>query len=167
MMNALDVIDKYYPRNDELRQLLLTHSWKVATLALRCAAAHPELPVDRALVVRGSLLHDLGIFATNAPSSPCHGTEHYLKHGFIGGQLLRALGMEAEARICERHTGAGLTPDFLPESIEEKLVCYADKFYSKSRPDATLTFEQIHAVLLRFGADGAARFTQWHEMFSI
>ena len=153
MMNALAVIDKFYPRNDELRQLLLNHSWKVATHALRCAAAHPELSVDRALVVRGSLLHDIGIFATNAP--------------FIGAQLLRTLGMEAEARICERHTGAGLTPDFLPESLEEKLVCYADKFYSKSRPDQTFSFEQIHAALLRFGADGAARFTQWHEMFSM
>ena len=177
-MKALAVIDKYYPRNDELRQLLLEHSWRVATMALRCAAAHPELPIDRALVVRGSLLHDIGIFATRAPSIHCHGTEHYLMHGFIGARLLRTLGMEAEARICERHTGAGLTRevimergldieprDYLPETIEEKIVCYADKFYSKSRPDQTFTYDQIHDTLLRYGAEGAARFAEWHEMF--
>lgn len=179
-MKALAVIDKYYPRNDELRSLLLTHSWRVATMALRCAAAHPELSVDRGLLLRGSLLHDIGIFATHAPSIHCYGEEHYLMHGFIGARLLRALGMEAEARICERHTGAGLTREvieergldieprnYLPETLEEQLVCYADKFYSKSRPNQTLTFEQIHAALLRFGADGAARFSEWHKMFNV
>ena len=179
-MKALAVIDKYYPRNDELRRLLLIHSWQVATLALRCAAAHPELELNRALLLRGALLHDIGIFDTRAPSIHCHGTDHYLMHGFIGARLLRDIGLEAEARICERHTGAGLTRqtieerglpieprDYLPETMEEKLVCYADKFYSKSHPDRTYTYDQVITSLLRYGEEGAARFAGWHKIFEI
>ena len=179
-MNTLSIIDKYYPIGGEQRILLLRHSWQVAGMALRCAAAHPELHLDRALLLRGALLHDIGIFATHAPSIHCHGELPYLMHGFVGAQLLRALGLEAEARICERHTGTGLTRhtvvehglnvepiDYLPETTEEKLVCYADKFYSKSRPAEELTFEQAHASLLRFGTEGAARFAEWHRLFGV
>lgn len=177
-MKPLAIIDKYYPNDDRLRHLLLVHSWQVARRALRCAAAHPELHLDRALLLRGALLHDIGIFATHAPSIHCHGTADYLMHGFVGARLLRTLGLEAEARICERHTGTGLTRqiiveraldvepmDYMPETPEEQLVCYADKFYSKSRPAEVFTFEQAHVSLLRFGAEGAAKFAEWHKRF--
>lgn len=179
MMSPLAIIDRFYAQDDEQRQLLLKHSWQVAELALRCAARHEELGVDRALVLRGALLHDIGVFATHAPSIHCNGREHYLMHGFVGASLLRAFGMEAEAGICERHTGAGLSAeavsqaglaievrDYFPETTEEKLVCYADKFFSKSHPDRVLTPEQAYQSLLRFGRDGAERFRQWHEMFA-
>ena len=179
-MSPLAVIDKYYPRNDNLRRLLLVHSWQVADLAVRCALTHKELGVDTDLVLRGALLHDIGIFDTYAPSIYCHGTAHYLMHGFIGSRLLRQMGMEAEARICERHTGTGLTAqtirerslpiapqDYLPQTMEEKLICYADKFYSKSRPDSRLTFEQVCAGLSRYGEEGVKKFCEWHEIFNI
>ena len=178
MISPLAVIDRYYPHFDELRRLLLHHSWQVADRALRCAAAHRELPIDRHLLLRGALLHDLGVFQTRAPSIHCYGTEHYLMHGFIGARLLRELGCEAEARICERHTGTGLTAqtilerglsveprDYLPETLEEQLVCYADKFYSKSRPDQVLTFEQVCTGLQRYGERGVEKFREWHAMF--
>ena len=178
MMSPLAIIDKYYPRCDEQRNLLLVHSWQVAAKALRCAASHPELPLDRHLLLRGALLHDVGIFATHAPSIYCNGEEPYLMHGFVGARLLRALGHEAEARICERHTGTGLTAqtirerslhveprDYMPETLEEQLVCYADKFYSKSRPQQELTFEFAYSMILRYGEEGAAKFWQWHKKF--
>lgn len=180
MMSPLAVIDKYYPHNDEQRSLLLHHSWQVAAKALRCAAAHPELPLDRELLLRGALLHDLGILATRAPSIHCHGTEPYLMHGFIGARLLRQLGCEAEARICERHTGTGLTAqtirehklsvepqDYMPETLEEQLICYADKFYSKSRPDQELTSVQVCTALKRYGERGVEKFRQWHKRFKV
>lgn len=190
-MKALAVIDRYYSDDSELRRLLLHHSWQVAFRALCCAAAHPELHVDKALLLKGALLHDVGVFATHAPSIHCHGRHHYLLHGLIGGHLLRVLGLEAEARICERHTGTGLPPQTVaalldadpdaaiqidayktalitePETVEEQMVCYADKFYSKSRSGEVLTFEQAHASLLRFGREGAAKFAEWHRRFAI
>lgn len=178
MMSPLAVIDKYYATDDSLRRLLLKHSWQVANRCLECVSSHSGLDIDRELVFRGALLHDIGVFATSASKIYCKGKEHYLLHGFIGAKLLRELGMEKEARICERHTGAGLSryslmkfkgkveiDDYYPETIEEKLVCYADKFFSKSSPETILTFEQAYNSLLRFGKEGADRFLEWHKIF--
>ena len=53
----------------------------------------------------------------------------------------------------------------LPISIEEKLVCYADKFYSKSHPDRTTTYEQAHNKLQKYGSATVARFEALHELF--
>ena len=179
MMNPLAVIDKFYPADDELRRLLLVHSWHVADMALRCEARHPELGLDRSLLLRGALVHDIGIVGTNAPRIHCYGDMPYLMHGFIGARMLRTLGLEAEARICERHTGTGLSRqvisesilpiesrDYFPESMEEKLVCYADKFYSKSRPNEVKTFEQACNSLMRFGEDGVRKFCEWNGLFN-
>ena len=92
--------------------------------------------------------------------------------------MLRGEGLPRHARVCERHTGAGLTrddivsqqlplpqQDFLPETMEEKLVCYADKFFSKTRPDEEKTLEQAVRSLSKFGNEGVSRFMEWHEMF--
>ncbi len=82
------------------------------------------------------------------------------------------------ARVCERHTGAGITrsqiiaqklplpqQDFLPETMEEKVICYADKFFSKSHLDEEKTIEQAIASLSKFGEEGVARFREWVKMF--
>ena len=86
--------------------------------------------------------------------------------------------LHAFARVCERHTGAGITKadivqqglpmplrDFTPETLAEKVICYADKFYSKSRPDHEKTIEEAICSLTKFGDAGVARFKEWVELF--
>ena len=178
-MNYQSIIDKYYADDNQLRHILLTHSRAVADFALRVADRHPELHIDRQFVEEAAMLHDIGIFRCDAPSICCHGTEPYICHGRIGALLLREEGYPRHARVCERHTGAGLTLDdivtqqlplphqsFLPETIEERLICYADKFFSKTRLDREKTFEQAVGSLMKFGAAGVDRFRQWHQIFS-
>ena len=129
-------------------------------------------------IEEAAMLHDIGIIRCNAPGIHCHGTEPYICHGRIGAEMLRGEGLPRHARVCERHTGAGLTrddivsqqlplpqQDFLPETMEEKLVCYADKFFSKTRPDEEKTLEQAVRSLSKFGDEGVSRFMEWHEMF--
>lgn len=174
----LSIIHKYYPADDELRRLLLRHSRDVADMALAICDRHPELHLDRAFVEQGAMLHDLGIFLTDAPGIHCHGTDPYIRHGIDGAELLRAEGLPRHARVCERHTGAGITlaqiereglplphHDFLPETMEEKVICYADKFFSKSHPERIRTVEQAAQSLKKFGADSAERFLQWAKVF--
>ncbi|MBQ5775260.1 MAG: phosphohydrolase, partial [Paludibacteraceae bacterium] len=73
--------------------------------------------------------------------------------------------------VAERHTGSGLTKediiaqhinipiqDYLPISLEEKVICFADKFFSKSKPTEQLTLEHIRQNMLRFGE---ASFNRW------
>ncbi len=180
MNYALKIINNYYEEGSALLELLLTHSEMVARKALDVAeAAH--LQIDRDFVYDAAMLHDIGIFRCNAPGIYCYGDEPYIRHGVIGGALLRQEGLdEAYARVCERHTGSGLTAkeiaetgmplphmDFLPESLEEKLICYADKFFSKSGdPRTEKPFERVRASMAKFGPDSLARFDALHALFN-
>lgn len=179
-MNPIALIDKYCGGNDPLRHVLLTHSQKVADMALRIARKHPELNLDLDFVYEAAMLHDIGIVMTDAPSIHCMGTEHYLRHGLLGGDILRKEGLPQHARVAERHTGTGLTAksiveqelplppmDLVPESLEEQLICYADKFYSKTNLEKEKTYEKARRSLLRFGEDGLAVFDRWYALFGV
>ena len=124
------------------------------------------------------MLHDIGIFKCDAAGIQCFGTESYICHGRIGAELLRSEGFPRHARVCERHTGAGITKaqiiaqnlplpqqDFLPETMEEKVICYADKFFSKTHLDREKTIEQAEKSLSKFGEEGVLRFREWEKCF--
>lgn len=177
-MNALDIINKYYADNEPLRRLLVFHSKQVTDRALHIARTRPELGIDTEFVAQAAMLHDIGVFLTNAPEIHCHGTEPYLLHGYLGGQLMRREGFPEIARVCERHTGTGLTAenirarqlplpegDYCPETLEEKVICYADKFYSKSHPLRVRTIAQTARSLLKYGESGVKKFREWALLF--
>ena len=168
------VIDKYYSDNPPLKELLVLHSRLVADKALKVAAAHPELGLDVQFLEEASMLHDIGIFLTDAEAIHCFGKHHYLCHGYLGADLLRSEGLPRHALVAERHTGTGLTlkqilerdlpvphRDMIPESLEEKVVCFADKFYSKTRPTEEKTVEQAIRSLEKFGPEGVEIFKGW------
>ena len=178
-MDYLSIINKYYPTDNELRHILLVHSRSVADKSLAIAARHPELKLDRAFLEEAAMLHDIGIFKCDAAGIQCFGTEPYICHGRIGAELLRSEGFPRHARVCERHTGAGITKaqiiaqnlplpqqDFLPETMEEKVICYADKFFSKTHLDREKTIEQAEKSLSKFGDEGVLRFREWEKCFS-
>ena len=177
-MDYQALLDKYYPADDALRRVLLQHSRQVADRCLAIAAKHRELPVDVQFLEEAAMLHDIGIYQCHAPSIHCHGTEPYIKHGTIGADLLRREGFPRHARVAERHTGTGLTreqierqqlplphEDFTPETLEEQIVCYADKFYSKSDPDRVRTILETAQSLEKFGPEGVRKFLSWAEQF--
>ena len=163
-MDYLSIINKYYPADDELRRVLLQHSRQVADRCLQIVKKHRELPVDVQFLEEAAMLHDIGIYQCDAPSIHCHGREPYIRHGPIGGDLLRQEGFPRHARVAERHTGTGL-PGYEPETLEEQLVCYADKFFSKSSPDHVRTVAETAQSLEKFGHEGVEKFLQWVKMF--
>jgi len=176
-MDYQKLLDKYYPveglegRSDPqppnlggLRELLLKHSRQVADRCLAIVRKHKELPVDVQFLEEAAMLHDIGIFRCDAPSIYCHGTEPYIKHGPIGADILRSEGFPRHARVAERHTGTGL-PGYEPETLEEQIVCYADKFYSKSAPDHVRTVLETAQSLEKFGHHGVVKFLEWAKRF--
>lgn len=176
-MSPLDIIDKYCT-SDGQKHILLVHSRAVADKALEIARRHPEWNADEAFIEEAALLHDIGIAKVDAPAIECHGTEPYICHGILGAEMLRSEGMERHALVCERHTGTGLTlqqiveqglplphRDMQPMSIEEQIICFADKFFSKTRLDTEKTVGQARRSLEKFGTEGLERFDQWCKMF--
>jgi uncharacterized protein len=171
-MDYLSIIHHFYPEDDELRRLLLHHSRQVADRCLTIVRKHPELPVDTQFLEEAAMLHDIGIVHCNAPSILCFGNEPYIKHGQIGAEMLRNYAppttvgspLERHARVCERHTGTGL-PGFEPETLEEQIVCYADKFYSKSSPDKVRSVLETAESLEKFGHAGVEKFLAWAKLF--
>ena len=177
-MAPTDIIKKYYAQGSELYQILLAHSYSVADKALEIAQMHPELNIDKRFVYEAALLHDIGIYLTNAPKIHCFGEYAYICHGFLGAEILRKEGLEKHALVCERHTGSGLSKeyivrralplpqrDMLPESVEEKLICFADNFYSKSNMEEVKTVAQIRKQLLKYGFNTRRRFDEMVKLF--
>ena len=177
-MNPIDIIDKYYQEGSELRHILLTHSRSVADKAVQIADHHPELQADRTFLYEAAMLHDIGIFLTDADGICCFGDKPYICHGYLGADLMRAEGYPRHALVCERHTGAGLSLEQIvaqnlpvphremgPVSIEEQIVCFADKFYSKTKLDKEKSVEKARKSLERYGEAGLKRFDRWCELF--
>ena len=177
-MDPLQLIDKYYVENNRLKRILLTHSQQVTDKALWMVDRHPELAMDRQFVYEAAMIHDIGIFLTDAIDIDCHGPNPYICHGYLGAELMRAEGLPRHALVCERHTGAGITlaeierrklpiprREMVPISLEEQLICFADKFYSKTRLDREKTIDKARKSVAKHGDEGLVRFDRWCAMF--
>lgn len=177
-MKVLDLIDKYYPQDNELKHILNVHSRSVADKALWIAGKHPELNLDTVFLEEAAMLHDIGIFLTYAPGIQCFGTEPYICHGYLGAGLVRKEGFPRHALVCERHTGAGLSlkdimdqklpvphREMLPVSMEEQVICFADKFFSKTHLDREKTVEGARKSIAKYGDEGLQRFNNWCKLF--
>ena len=81
MMNPISIINKYYTEGTNQYHILVEHSRDVAALALRIVEIHPELQADRLFVEEAAMLHDIGIFLTDAESIAWFGKEPYILHG--------------------------------------------------------------------------------------
>ena len=180
-MNWEEILQRFISPESKLWHIVTTHSRAVADLALAIVDAHPELHADREFVFQAAMIHDVGVVWTNAPDIECHGSLPYICHGYAGYEALEALGLHDLALVCLRHTGSGMTKDYvvannlplppmdyLPVSIEEKIVCYADKFFSKSR-DLTeqKSFERALRSVSKYGDESRERFEEMDRLFRI
>jgi len=185
---AAALLRVFYPEETPMRRLLEKHSRQVAAMAeeiLEHAPAPLREAIDPGAAAAAAMLHDIGIGACRAPSIGCFGEADYIAHGVIGAEMLRRyaaehrLDLEFCARVCERHTGSGLTRaeilagnlpiapprDLLPETPLEKLICLADKFYSKSGAMERKPPEKIRRSMAKFGDAPLARFEELLRLF--
>ena len=123
-------------RENHCSPIVIRHCEVVTELALEITDKLEKkgLKVDRELVEVGALLHDIG-------RSKSHGVDH----GVVGANIASSLGLpEVLVRIIMSHVGGGITADeakrfgwpkgvYVPVTLEEKIVSYADKLIDKSK----------------------------------
>ena len=177
-MDPLQIIQQYYEQGSPLYEILITHDTSVANKALEIALMHPELKLDTGFIYEAAMVHDIGIFMTQAPEICCVGLHPYICHGYLGSQLMKEEGYLRHALVCERHTGTGIRKeeivqknyplphrDMYPVSFEEQLICFADKFFSKKHLDQEKSIDKILKGLSKHGEEPVVRFNEWCKLF--
>lgn len=175
-----DLILKYYPKESIAYYYYYTHCLKVTELALKIAKKKSKLILNTDYLIKAGMLHDIGIVKTNAPEIGCFGDLPYISHTYQGRKILEENGFDSVAPICERHLGVGLSKkdiisskfplphrDMLPIFLEEKLICYADKFYSKNDRHLTTPkpMDKIRKKIRKYGPDKTEKFEALIDLF--
>ncbi|MRR06746.1 MAG: HDIG domain-containing protein [Deltaproteobacteria bacterium] len=180
-MNVISILQRNFGENREAFEIVLKHSTMVAAKAVTIARSLSDPTINIDFVEEAALLHDIGICRIHAPRIACHGDAPYICHGILGRQILETEGLDFHALVCERHIGVGIgikdivqqqlplpKRDMLPVTLEEKIICFADLFYSKKpgRLDAEKSVEEIKKALQKHGAHKVAIFENWVREFS-
>ncbi len=179
-MGPEDILKRYYSPESRAFHVIIHHSRMVREKALDIARRVKHLHPDPLFIREAAMLHDIGMFLTRAPQIGCYGNCPYICHGYLGREILEKEGFPEHALICERHVGVGITVrdieekslplpkrDMVPITIEEQIICFADKFFSKVS-DSLLkerTLESIRERIARFGVEKLERFDEWVKMF--
>jgi len=144
-------------RENQCATDVISHCKAVTKLALETASALKErgLKIDSELVEVGALLHDIGRSKT-----------HTVHHAVVGAEIAKSAGLpDSVISIIKRHVGGGITASeakklgwpedvYVPVTLEEKIVSYADKLIENSkRAPIERTIENLSRELKYEAAD--------------
>lgn len=180
-MDPTGLILKYFPSGTRASDILLQHSRLVANKALEIASRVAVLRPDLLFIEEAAMLHDIGIVHVDAPQLGCFGSRDYLCHGYLGREMLEQEGLPRHALVCERHVGVGITAadirqhrlllperDMFARSLEEKIICYADKFFSKKQDSPTIekSLAEVRREISRYGEEKLRVFDGMTALFT-
>jgi uncharacterized protein len=181
-MEPIGIIKRYYDPDSLAYRILTAHGLLVAEKSLRIARQVNHLTPDTEFIREAAMLHDIGMFLTDEPEIGCHGHAPYVCHGYLGREILEHEGLFRHALVCERHVGAGITAreiagkslplpvrDMLPLSMEEQIICVADKFFSKDpgMREKEKTIVEVRARMQLLGEDTLKRFNAMAAKFRV
>lgn len=132
-MNKKEIIDILIEK--KCPEYVIKHSELVCERAIEISEQlGDEHSIDLNLIKTAALLHDIGRSKTQG-----------INHAIVGGEIVKNLGFEEKiVNAVERHIGAGITKeeaeklglipkDYLPETLEEKIVAHADNLTNGDR----------------------------------
>ncbi|MGH1364681.1 MAG: HD domain-containing protein [Calditrichia bacterium] len=181
-MKVEKIILKYYDKKSKAYDVLMTHSELVRDKALWLAERVGEFKPDMKFISEAAMLHDIGIIRTDAPKIGCHGKHPYIAHGYLGRKMVEAFDYPKHALVCERHTGVGISikdikkqglpiplREMRPVSLEEQIICFADKFYSKNPKRLYLEkpLQRVRSSIAKHGDEKVAQLEKWIEFFHL
>lgn len=175
------IIHQHIPPTSQTYPLYLIHCTLVAKLALSIAERLGLSTASQQFVEEAAMLHDIGIVETNTPVVFCTGSLPYLHHLTEGRKLLEAANLSRHGQVAQTHAGISLTAQrlievdialplaqFLPQSIEEEIISFADLFYSKDV--ATLwrkrDVAEVRQAVAAIAPDNLDRLDEWIVKFA-
>lgn len=180
MIDYFAIIQKYFSSDSEAYRIFIPHACMVTAKALATARRLGLSEAQLGFIEEAAMLHDIGIVRVNAPEIGCLGTLPYLCHGVAGREILEAEGLPRHALVSERYTGVGLSRleieknrfplparDMLAVSLEEKIISWADLFFSKGDLWREKPAAVIRDRLARydFGEEKVRVFDEWQVLF--
>ncbi len=166
-------MSKKLPSREQALQLLnenrcpvkvINHCKAAAKLALEIAnnLKAKGFKIDSEAVEIGALLHDIGRSKT-----------HTVHHAIVGAEIAKSAGLPNPViSIIKRHVGGGIAPSeaeelgwpkdvYVPITLEEKIVSYADKLIEDSKRTPIQT--TINKLSKEHKYDAAERVRKLHE----
>jgi len=181
MVDYFAIIHKHIDPASLTYRYYLPHVVLVTQKALQAARRLNLAEAQLRFIEEAAMLHDIGIIKVKAEEIGCTGDLPYLCHLSEGRAILEREGLPGHALVAERHAGVGISKeeimernyplpprDMLAESLEEKIISWADLFYGKypgkvwvERPQ-----EKVRQGLAKFGQDKVKRFDEWQALFA-
>ena len=175
LSDITELHQKYAPDEVALESVW-THCQIVRDLSLQIAENITDINIE--LLTAGALLHDIGVYKLYIGG--VLDTANYITHGLRGYELLQKEYLDdSVCRFALLHTGVGISKqevidqklpiparNYIADTMEEKIVMYADKFHSKTTPP-TFNSGAWYAENIRskFGELKAQQFKQFITKF--
>ena len=149
-------------KNNGCSRSVINHCKAVRDVAVKIAE---KAKADVKLVEASALLHDIGRSKT-----------HGIRHAIEGAKIIKKIGLSKKiVRIVERHIGAGLpakeakilglpAKNYMPKTLEEKIVCHADSLIENSKKQNIE--KEIEQALMNSHEDYAKRLVILHKELS-
>ncbi len=140
-------------KDEGCKRSIIEHVCTVHSIAMEMAR---RSGADLKLVSAGALLHDIGRSRTQG-----------LFHVVEGARIAKDRRLpDALVKIIQRHVAAGFTPEeakelglpdgeYMPTTLEEKIICHADNLVKG--PDGVQTLEEASGEVLRKGHEVTVR----------
>ncbi len=174
------IIHNYIPPDSWVYRVYLPHVSLVTAKALKIAKRLNLLPEQLIFIEEDSMLHDIGIVKVQGYNLTSEQAFPYICHAPIGREILEREGLPKHALVAERHVGVGITKeeiithqfplphrDMLPESLEEKIICWADLFFGKDPKKLWLekSLSEVQKHVERYGKRQVTVFREWLAEF--
>ncbi len=180
-MDVMKIIRKYFRPGTRGYRIYMEHARLVRDRALEVAERLKKrgLNPDMKFIEEAAMLHEIGTCMVHAPQIGCHGNRPYICHGYLGREILEKEGLPRHGLAAERHVGVGLAReeiakrglplprrDMVPQTLEEKIVAFADEFFSKTPTGWRVnSIEDIKKKISGFGKEKVRIFEEWLEFF--
>jgi len=173
------VIHKYISPASNLYRVYIPHASLVTAKALSIATRLKLSTEQLRFIEEASMLHDIGVVDVE-PYAEASKARPYLCHATIGRAILEREGLARHALVAERHVGVGISReeilerqlplpprDMLAESLEERIICWADLFFSKSTHMLwnEKSVDEVRKSVARYGERQLDVFSRWLEEF--